>query len=115
MTHQKVAYMSGVRFVVLTASLVSLAAFGKDKTPPAAATKNEVAVSNPTAISINNAFGRPWVSNAPFGDNGYGTESVDDPDGRPFKGPPNPVAGGVFADTLTNRNAASVGTMGPTL
>src|SRR5262249_15614870 len=45
------------------------------QTPPTA-TADEVAASNPTGISLNNAFGRPWIANAPFGDNGYGTESV---------------------------------------
>src|SRR5262249_42765188 len=74
---------------------------------PLLATPDEVAASNPTGISLNNAFGRPWIANAPFGDHGYGTESVDDPGGMPFKGLPDPVAGGVFAGTVTNRNAAS--------
>jgi hypothetical protein len=74
---------------------------------PLAATANEVAVSLPLGISLNNAFGRPWFANGPFGDAGYGTITVIDPGGQPFKGPPNPVAGGVFAGDVTNRNASS--------
>jgi DNA-binding beta-propeller fold protein YncE len=74
---------------------------------PTAATVGEVAVSLPLGISINNAFGRPWIANAPFGSAGYGTVSVTDPNGAPFKGSPSPAAGGVFAADLTNRSAAS--------
>jgi hypothetical protein len=74
---------------------------------PNAATANEVAVSLPLGISLNNAFGRPWFANAPFGDGRYGTITVIDPGGQPFKGAPDPVAGGVFAGDVTNRNAAS--------
>jgi hypothetical protein len=74
---------------------------------PNAATANEVAVSLPLGISLNNAFGRPWFANAPTGDAGYGTITVIDPGGQPFKGPPDPVAGGVFAGDVTNRSAAS--------
>ncbi len=44
---------------------------------------------------------------APRGDAGYGTITVIDPGGQPFKGPPDPVAGGVFAGGVTNRSAAS--------
>ena len=73
---------------------------------PSAATANEPAVSLPLGISLNNAFGRPWFANAPFGDQPYGTITVIDPNGAPFKGPPDPVAGGVFAGNVTNRNAA---------
>jgi hypothetical protein len=83
------------------------AAFVNSIFSPMAATANEVAASNPTGISLNNAFGRPWIANAPFGDHGYGTESVDDPGGMPFERPPDPFARGVFAGTVTNRNAAS--------
>ncbi len=74
---------------------------------PGAETANELAVSLPLGISFNNAFGRPWFANAPFGDLGYGTITVIDPNGAPFKGPPDPVAGGVFAGDVTNRNPAS--------
>jgi len=73
---------------------------------PNALTANEVAVSLPLGISLNNAFGRPWFANG-LGDVGYGTITVIDPGGQPFEGAPDPVAGGVFAGDLTNRNAAS--------
>lgn len=72
-----------------------------------AATANEVSTSNPTGISLNNAFGRPWFANAPFGDGGFGTIAVIDPGGMPFKGAPDLTAGGVFAGTVTNRNSSS--------
>lgn len=74
---------------------------------PAAATANEVSVSLPLGISLNNAFGRPWFANAPVGDQPFGTISVTDPNGAPFRSPPSPIAGGVFAGDLTNRNAAT--------
>jgi hypothetical protein len=63
------------------------------------------AVSSPRYISINNAFGRPWIANSPFGVQGYGTDSVLDPNGRPLDNAPNSEAGGVFAAALTNRAA----------
>jgi hypothetical protein len=47
-------------------------------------------VALPRGISINNAFGRPWVAN------GAGTESVLDPDGRPLDHAPSDRFGGVF-------------------
>ncbi len=72
-----------------------------------AATANELAVSLPLGISLNNAFGRPWFANAPFGDQPFGTITVIDPNGAPFKSPPDPVAGGVFAGNVTNRSAVS--------
>jgi hypothetical protein len=61
------------------------------------------AVSNPLAISINNAFGRPWFASAPKGASAPGLESVTDPDGRPFAKAPSITGGGVFAGDLTNR------------
>jgi hypothetical protein len=62
------------------------------------------AVSNPLGISVNNAFGRPWVANAPLaGGASTGAETVLDPDGRPLADPPSERAGGVFAGALTNR------------
>ncbi len=76
---------------------------------PGAATANEVSTSNPTGISFNNAFGRPWFSNAPAGNAGDGTICVIDPDGAPFKGSPDPVAGGVFSGGATNSGSASQG------
>jgi mono/diheme cytochrome c family protein len=74
---------------------------------PAAVTANELAVSLPLGISLNNAFGRPWFANAPFGDQPFGTITVIDPNGAPFRSPPDPVAGGVFAGNVTNRDASS--------
>jgi len=70
---------------------------------PGAVTADLVPVANPTAISINNAFGRPWFTNVPSGLSGTGTQSVIDPDGRPLDGAPSKIAGGIFAGALTNR------------
>jgi hypothetical protein len=70
---------------------------------PGAVTADWPAVSNPTGISINNAFGRPWFTSLPLGPKGAGTQSVIDPDGRPLDGAPSKVAGGIFAGDLTNR------------
>jgi len=71
---------------------------------PQAVTSDLPAASLPTGISINNGNGRPWVSNAPNGAGGMGTVTVLDPQGYPLAGAPNPIAGGVFAGDLTNRN-----------
>jgi Di-haem oxidoreductase, putative peroxidase len=73
---------------------------------PEAVTANEPAVSGPLGISLNNAFGRPWFANAPFGSAETGTITVIDPDGRPFKGPML-AAGGVFRGNDTNRSPSS--------
>jgi hypothetical protein len=70
---------------------------------PNAVTAEYVPVARPTAISINNAFGRPWLTSVPFGPKGAGIQTVLDPDGRPLDGAPNKMAGGVFTGTLTNR------------
>ncbi|GAA0988124.1 hypothetical protein GCM10009555_069030 [Acrocarpospora macrocephala] len=70
---------------------------------PGAATADEPGASNPLGMSINNAFGRPWPSNAPYGLSGPGSSSVLDPDGRPLNNAPNPAIGGVFLGGLTNR------------
>jgi hypothetical protein len=79
---------------------------------PDATTAGYAPVSRPTAISINNAFGRPWFTSAPFGPRTPGIQSVVDPDGRPLAGAPSKVAGGVFAGALTNRTPQLVpGTM----
>jgi hypothetical protein len=83
------------------------AAFSNSVFNPMAATATEVSASLPLGISLNNAFGRPWFANAPGGSAGNGTITVIDPSGAPFKGPPNPVAGGVFAGDLTNRGPGS--------
>jgi hypothetical protein len=87
---------------------------------PAAVTAGQTGVSNPLGISINNAFGRLWPANAPYGLAGPGTSTIDDPDGRPLKGAPNPTTGGVYFGSLTGRlpnqvipgalNRAAVGT-----
>jgi hypothetical protein len=74
-----------------------------------AATKDLPSVSLPLGISFNNGFGRPWFANAPSGSDGAGTISVVDPGGFPLNGAPDPVAGGVFTGTITNRNSASIG------
>ena len=70
---------------------------------PGANTKFFTGVSNPLGLSNNNAFGRLWPANAPFGDNGIGSSSILDPDGRPLKGAPSGLIGGVYAGDLTNR------------
>jgi hypothetical protein len=65
------------------------------------------AVSQPRYLSINNAFGRPWVANAPFGLKGAGSESVLDPDGVPLANAPSTAAGGVFAGAQTPRTSVA--------
>jgi hypothetical protein len=70
---------------------------------PGVVTAEFVPVANPTGISLNNAFGRVWVTSMPFGPRGVGIHSILDPDGCPLDGAPNKVAGGVFIGTLTNR------------
>src|SRR5262245_14981328 len=44
-----------------------------------ATTANYTGVSNPLGMSNNNAFGRLWPANAPFGDTGDGSSSILDP------------------------------------
>lgn len=70
---------------------------------PGASTADLPAVSNPTGLSINNAFGRVWITGEPFGAKGAGMHSVIDPDGRPLNSAPSKTAGGVFSGALTNR------------
>jgi hypothetical protein len=70
---------------------------------PQAATADFTGVSNPLGLSINNAFGRLWPANAPYGLDSIGTSTILDPGGYPLAGAPNPVAGGVFAGDLTPR------------
>ena len=65
-------------------------------------------VSNPLGLSNNNAFGRLWPANAPFGDTGAGSSSILDPTGLPLKGAPSPVIGGVYVGSQTNRNVVAV-------
>jgi hypothetical protein len=75
---------------------------------PTAVTADQTSVSDPIGLSINNAFGRLWPANAPFGLDGPGTSTIDDPDGRPLKGAPNPTTGGVYLGDLTGRQPAQV-------
>ena len=60
-------------------------------------------MARPTAISINNAFGRPWFTSMPGGLRAAGMYSVVDPDGRLLQGAPSKIAGGVLSGTVTNR------------
>ena len=76
---------------------------------PEARTATQPAVAGPRYISINNAFGRPWFANSPFGHAGVGSVSVVDPDGAPLDNPPSERAGGVFFGTLTPRTHVPVG------
>jgi hypothetical protein len=78
-------------------------AFLNGKNNPSAVTADRPSVSLPLGISLNNGFGRPWFANAPAGAAGEGTISVVDPSGIPLAGAPDPVAGGVFASYITNR------------
>jgi hypothetical protein len=74
----------------------------------AAVTADQTGVSNPLGMSINNAFGRLWPANAPYGLDGPGSSSITDPDGRPLKGAPNPTTGGVYFGNLTGRQPAQI-------
>jgi hypothetical protein len=74
---------------------------------PSAKTAQYAGVSNPLGLSNNNAFGRLWPANAPFGDNGVGSSSILDPTGLPLKGAPNNLIGGVYVDSLTNRDVVA--------
>jgi hypothetical protein len=67
-------------------------------------TASYTGVSNPLGLSNNNAFGRIWPANAPFGESGVGSSSILDPTGLPLAGAPNPLIGGVYVGNLTNRN-----------
>src|SRR5271155_2094111 len=75
---------------------------------PGANTAQYTGVSNPLGLSNNNAFGRVWPANAPFGEYGSGSSSILDPTGLPLAGPPNPLIGGVYVGGLTNRNAVTM-------
>ncbi|HWW81747.1 MAG TPA: hypothetical protein VNY82_19255 [Steroidobacteraceae bacterium] len=70
---------------------------------PGASTARYTGVSNPLGLSINNAFGRIWPANAPYGLEGIGSSSIDDPTGEPLAGAPDPQLGGVYAGDLTPR------------
>lgn len=71
-----------------------------------ARTARLAAASGPRYISINNAFGRPWIANAPNGVAGEGSVTVVDPDGAPLANAPSREAGGVFAGRHTDREQA---------
>jgi hypothetical protein len=75
---------------------------------PAAVTADQTAVSNPLGLSINNAFGRLWPVNAPYGLDGPGSSTIDDPDGRPLNGAPNPRTGGAYFGDITGRQPAQI-------
>jgi hypothetical protein len=75
---------------------------------PGAVTAGFTGASNPLGLSINNAFGRLWPANAPFGLEGIGTSTILDPNGVGLAGAPNAQAGGVFADNLTPRLPSQV-------
>ena len=64
-------------------------------------------VSNPLGLSNNNAFGRIWPANAPFGDAGVGSSTILDPTGQPLAGAPNSLIGGVYVGSLTNRDVVT--------
>jgi hypothetical protein len=74
----------------------------------AAVTGDQTGVSNPLGLSINNAFGRLWPANAPYGLDGPGSSSIDDPDGRPLRGAPNTRTGGVYFGDITGRQPTQV-------
>jgi hypothetical protein len=74
---------------------------------PNALTARFTGVGNPLGLSNNNAFGRIWPANSPFGLNRLGSSSILDPTGLPLKGAPNPLIGGVYVGDLTNRNAVT--------
>jgi hypothetical protein len=74
---------------------------------PQANTKQFTGVSNPLGLSNNNAFGRVWPANAPFGDTGIGSSSILDPTGLPLVGAPSEKIGGVYAGNLTNRKVVT--------
>ncbi|QPB22086.1 hypothetical protein ISN39_14785 [Rhizobium sp. 007] len=74
-----------------------------------ARTAHLTAASGPRYISINNAFGRPWIANAPNGMGREGSVSVVDPDGAPLANAPSHKAGGVFVGRLTDRERTPKG------
>jgi hypothetical protein len=75
---------------------------------PGAPTARYTGVSNPLGVSINNAFGRIWPVNAPYGLEGIGSSTIDDPAGEPLAGAPDPLLGGVYAGNLTPRMPAQL-------
>lgn len=85
------------------------AAFLNARHSGSARTAALTSVAGPRYISINNAFGRPWIANASQGVSGEGSLSVVDPDGAPLANAPSDDAGGVFAGSLTNRHQTTKG------
>ncbi|MEQ1516921.1 MAG: hypothetical protein ABL931_10585 [Usitatibacteraceae bacterium] len=79
------------------------AAFLNSRHNPRARTAEQTAAAGPRYLSINNAFGRPWIANAPAGGSGAGSVTVVDPDGTPLDNAPSAAAGGVFAGSSTLR------------
>jgi hypothetical protein len=79
-------------------------AFLNGKNNAGAVTADRPSVSLPLGNFAQQRFGRPWFANAPNGANGEGTLTVTDPSGIPLAGAPDPVAGGVFAGSITNRD-----------
>jgi hypothetical protein len=75
---------------------------------PNANTAQYTGVSNPLGLSNNNAFGRIWPANAPFDDIGVGSSSILDPNGLPLAGAPNPLIGGVYVGSKTNRDVVAM-------
>jgi hypothetical protein len=74
-----------------------------------ARTADFTAASGPRYLSINNAFGRPWIANAPSGLHGDGSVTVVDPSGEPLDNAPSNTAGGVFAGRTTDRERTPKG------
>jgi hypothetical protein len=74
---------------------------------PNALTARYTGVSNPLGLSNNNAFGRIWPANSPFGLHKAGSSSILDPTGLPLEGAPNLAIGGVYVGNMTNRNAVT--------
>jgi hypothetical protein len=84
-------------------------AFLNSRHNASAQTARLTSVASPRYVSINNAFGRPWIANAPGGTRGEGSLSVVDPDGGPLANAPSDDAGGVFAGHLTDRRQVNKG------
>jgi hypothetical protein len=95
------ASVSGGRVQLFTAASP---AYENGVNTPKAVSADLPAVANPTGISINNAFGRPWITSAPRGANAAGFDAVIDPTGIPLANAPSQIAGGVFTESKTNRN-----------
>lgn len=84
-------------------------AFSNAKHNGSARTAGQTGTAGPRYLSINNAFGRVWIANAPRGIRGPGSVSVDDPEGEPLANAPSDDAGGVFFGSLTDRRRSPKG------